>query len=71
MDARKLEGFEEEIKKVMSAMPPEWRLAGLDRDHQALALPLEVLRVLPDDYLRSLAPEIQAEIRRRLCNGEG
>jgi hypothetical protein len=30
------------------------RLAGLDRDQQALALPIEVLRLLPDTYLRSL-----------------
>ena len=88
MDARNLEGYEEEIKQIMSAMPleqrlaglapeqrlaglaPEQRLAGLDRDHQALALPLELLRVLPDDYLRSLSPEIQAEIRRRIRNGD-
>jgi hypothetical protein len=45
---------------------PEQRLAGLDRDHQALALPVEVLRVLPEDYLRSLSPEIQQEVRRRI-----
>ena len=45
---------------------PEQRLAGLDRDQQALALPIEVLRVLPDEYIYSLAPQIQEEIRRRL-----
>jgi hypothetical protein len=45
---------------------PEQRLAGLDREHQALALPVELLRLLPDEYLRSLSPEVQAEIRRRL-----
>jgi hypothetical protein len=78
MDARLLEGYEEEIKAIMNAMPPELRLAGLapeqrlsglDRDHQALALPLEVLRMLPEDYFRSLSPEIQAELRRRLQTG--
>lgn len=42
-------------------------LAGLDRDHGALALRLEVLRVLPEEYIRSLSPEIQAEIRRRIA----
>lgn len=31
-----------------------------------VALPVELLRVLPDDYLRSLSPDVQAEIRRRL-----
>ena len=50
----------------LAGLAPEQRLTGLDRDHQALALPLEVLRLLPDEYLRSLAPEIQAELRRRL-----
>jgi hypothetical protein len=45
---------------------PEQRLAGLERDHQALALPVEVLRLLPETYLRSLSPEADAEIRRRL-----
>ncbi len=50
----------------LAGLAPEQRLAGLDRDHQALALPDEVLRALPESYLASLAPEIQAEIRRRL-----
>ena len=50
----------------LAGLPPEQRLAGLDRDHQVLALPVELLRVLPDEYLRSLSPDVQAEIRRRL-----
>jgi hypothetical protein len=50
----------------LAGLAPEQRLAGLDRDNQALALPIEVLRVLPEDYLRSLSPEVQEEIRRRL-----
>ena len=88
MNVRSLEGYEDEIKAIISAFPleqrfagatpeqlaarltPEQRLAGLDRDHQALALPLEVLRALPEDYLRSLSPEIQTELRRRLRNGD-
>jgi len=53
-------------EQVLSAYAPEQRLAGLDRDHQALALTVELLRVLPDEYVRSLSPETQAEIRRRL-----
>jgi hypothetical protein len=44
---------------------PEQRLVGLDRDHQALALPIEVLRLLPEEYLRLLSPEVTAEILRR------
>ena len=53
-------------EEVLATYAPEQRLAGLDRDHMALALPLEVLRALPEDYLRSLSTETQAEIRRRL-----
>jgi hypothetical protein len=54
----------------LAGLEPEQRLAGLDRDHQALALPVEVLRVLPEEYLRSLSVEVQEEIQRRLRRGE-
>jgi hypothetical protein len=50
----------------LAGLDPEQRLAGLDRDHQALALPVEVLRLLPEAYLCSLSPQVEAEIRRRL-----
>jgi hypothetical protein len=50
----------------LAGLLPEQRLAGLDRDHQALALPVELLRLLPEEYLRSLSPEVEAELRRRL-----
>jgi hypothetical protein len=53
-------------EEVLARYAPEQRLAGLDRDHQALALPVEVLRLLPEDYLRSLSTEVEAELRRRL-----
>ena len=53
-------------EEVLSHYAPEERLAGLDRDQQALALPVEVLRLLPEAYLRSLSPQVEAEIRRRL-----
>jgi hypothetical protein len=54
----------------LAGLAPEQRLAGLDHDHQALALPLDVLRGLTDEYIRSLSPEVQAEIRRRLQRGD-
>jgi hypothetical protein len=60
---------EQFIEKVLSSVPPEQRLAGLDRDHEALALPVHLLRVLPEPYIASLSPEVQAEIRRRLQRG--
>jgi len=66
MSMQDLEGYDELMKKLLATLPPEQRLSGLDRDHQALALPIEVLRLLPDQYFRSLSPEVQAEIRRRL-----
>ena len=50
----------------LAGLPAEQRLADLDRDHQALALPIEVLRQLTEQYLGSLSAEVQAEIRRRL-----
>jgi len=56
-----------DLEQRLAGLDPEQRLAGLDRDHQALALPLEVLRLLPDEYLRSLSPEVQAKIRGRLA----
>jgi len=31
---------------------------------------VEVLRLLPETYLRSLAPEVEAEIRRRLRHND-
>jgi hypothetical protein len=54
----------------LAGLPPEQWLAGADRDHQALALPVEVLRLLPDTYFHSLSPEVQAEIRRRLAQND-
>ena len=57
-------------EEVLSHYAPEERLAGLDRDHQALALPIEVLRLLPEQYIGSLSAEVQAEIRRRLRKDE-
>jgi hypothetical protein len=50
----------------LAGIAPEQRLAGLDHDHQALALPIDVLRVLPESYLGSLSPDVQEEIRKRI-----
>lgn len=76
MSMQDMEGYDELMLKLLDTLPPEQvlshyapeqRLAGLDRDHQALALPIEVLRLLPETYLRSLSPDVQEEIRRRLA----
>jgi hypothetical protein len=75
MSMQDMEGYAELMAKLLDTLPPEQRLAGVppeqrlagfDRDHQALALPVEVLRLLPEEYLCSLAPEVEAELRRRL-----
>ena len=44
---------------------------GDDMLHSSLAWPVEVLRVLPEEYIRSLAPDVQEEIRRRLRRAGG
>lgn len=54
-------------QKLLAQIPAEQRLAGLDRDQAVLALPMEALRALSDDYIRSLSPETQTEIQRRLA----
>ena len=75
MNMQDMEGYKELMDRMLDTLPaeqvlshyaPEQRLAGLDRDHQALALPVEVLRLLPEEYLRSLSTDVEAEIRRRL-----
>ena len=75
MSMQDMEGYDELLQRLLDSLPPEQRLAGLppeqllsslDHDHQALALPLDVLRLLPEEYFRSLSPDIAAELRRRL-----
>ncbi len=49
----------------LAGLTLEQRLAGLSEVDRMLALPDDVLRVLPDDYVASLAPMVQAAIRER------
>jgi hypothetical protein len=51
----------------LAGLAPEQRLAGLAPEQVVLALPVEMLRVLPDDYLRSLPPDIEQTIRHRIA----
>ena len=57
MDARNLEGYEEEFKRIMAAVPPEHRVAGLTPEQLLPVLPDEVLRGLSAEYLSRLPPE--------------
>jgi hypothetical protein len=50
----------------LAGLPPEDRLAGLPPEETLLALPDEVLRGMPDEYIRSLSRSVQTAIRRRL-----
>jgi hypothetical protein len=50
----------------LAGIAPEQRLAGVPTEHLILALPVDVLRVLPEEYLRSLPLKVQEVIRQRL-----
>lgn len=74
-DIEELPGYEEMFQKLVEAMPlekrlaglaPEQRLAGLATEQVILALPVEVLRMLSDEHIRSLPPNVQETIRKRL-----
>jgi hypothetical protein len=54
----------------LAGLAPEERLAGLAPEQVVLALPVEMLRVLPDDYLRSLPPDIEQTIRHRIARAD-
>ena len=50
----------------LAGLAPEQRLAGLAPEQLILALPLEVLQGLPEEYLRSHPVEVQEQVRKRL-----
>ena len=53
-------------EQVLGAFVPAQRLAGLAPAPWILALPLEVPRVHPEEYLRSRPAEVQEQVRKRL-----
>ena len=65
---KRLDGLS--TKTLLSQVAPEERLTDLDRDQQALALPVELLRALTEAYILSLAPETQEKIRQRLADAD-
>ncbi len=50
----------------LAGLAPEQRLAGLAPEALILALPVDLLRVLPEEYLRSFPGEVQEQIKKRL-----
>jgi hypothetical protein len=74
----KPEGYDEMMQKLLESLtpeerlrglPPEERLRGLDEEQALLALPVSVLRHLPEDYLRSLSLAVQQVVRERIARG--
>jgi hypothetical protein len=74
----KPEGYDEMMQKLLESLSPEERLRGLppeeclrglDEEQALLALPVSVLRHLPEDYLRSLSPAVQQVVRERIARG--
>ena len=54
-------------EKLLARLKPEDRLAGLDAAQAVLALPVEVLRALPESFLATLPDDVQATVRARLA----
>lgn len=67
MAIENMEGYEEIRREIIGRFRPEDRLIGLDHDQQALALPLDVLKLLPKDYFQSLSPDVRAILEARLA----
>jgi len=61
-----LEGYDEMRQKFLESLPLETRLAGATPEQLLPLLPLEVLRGLSEEYLRSLPPEVVEKINKRL-----
>ncbi|MFO0606089.1 MAG: hypothetical protein U0324_23145 [Polyangiales bacterium] len=51
----------------LAGLPPEAWLAGLPVPQTVLAMPDEILRVLPESYLATLPADVQAAVRARLA----
>ncbi len=75
-DIRHREGFDSISDKFLdlftpeerlSGLEPEQRLAGLSTEQMVLALPAQLLRVLPEEYIASLPDEVQRKVRARLA----
>ncbi len=51
----------------LAGLAPQERLADLSLEQAVLALPPQLLRVLPEEYIDSLPDEVQREVRARLA----
>lgn len=49
----------------LKGLAPEERLKDLTEAEQVLALPIHLLRLLPDEYIATLPADVQAKVRSR------
>jgi hypothetical protein len=64
-DMENLPSFEELFKKSIEKALKE-RLEGMEEESLAPALPIRMLRALPEVYIDSLPADVQEQIRKRL-----
>ena len=53
----------------LKGLAPEQRLQDLTEAEQVLALPVHLLRILPDDYIATLPADVQAKVHARREGG--
>lgn len=58
------------VDRILGCLTPEQRLGDLTPEQRILATPVEILRGLSQEYLRTLPEHIQAAIRARLQQPE-
>ena len=61
-------GYDEMREKVLDFLSPAERIAGLAPEQLIPALPVEMLRALSPDYVRSLPLKVQQAVRRRIAS---
>lgn len=59
-------GYDDLYAKLLEDLPLEKRFVGLSPEQQLLGLSDEIVRQLPDSYLRTLSPETQRAIKARI-----
>ncbi|WP_428264326.1 hypothetical protein [Haliangium sp.] len=78
-DIRQREGYDEIRQKLLNAftaeerlagLGAEERLAGLSREEMLLALPVELLRALDEDFIKAQPARVRRAIRQRLAQAE-
>ncbi len=61
--------YDDSVHQLIAALPVEVRLAGLAAEDIVPVLPREVLRAISEEYIRTLPPEVQDAVWRRIDRG--